>query len=413
MKTPLYYGYHVVAASFVIQGVTIGGIFAYGVLFKELEAEFGWSRAAIAGASSVSMIVMGMMAVVAGRLNDRVGPRGLLTVSALFYGIAFMLLATLQAQWQLYLFYGLLVGIGLCTHDVVTLSTVARWFTRRRGLVSGIVKCGTGTGQLLIPLAVAALVAAFGWRTACIVFGASALVVLAAAAQPMRRDPQSIGLRGDDGASGTPPPAPQALRAAPGTETGAHRPLLWLLCGVQFLVFSCLVTTQVHIAAHATDLGLSRGTAAGILSTVGGVSVLGRLTIGGLIDRMGGRRALIACFTTLLASYVWLQFATTPWMLFAFAAIYGLAHGGFFTVMSPTVAEYFGLRAHGMLFGTVLLFGSIGGAIGPLAAGASFDASGSYRIAFVTLGAIAVTGLILVASLLPRKHGPRAAVGGA
>ncbi|MDX1374231.1 MAG: MFS transporter [Burkholderiales bacterium] len=410
MKTPPYYGYAIVAASFVVQGVTIGGVFAYGVLFKELEAEFGWSRAAIAGASSVSMIVMGIMAVVAGRLNDRIGPRGLLTASALFYGVAFMLLATLQAQWQLYLFYGLLVGIGLCTHDVVTLSTVARWFSRRRGLASGIVKCGTGTGQLVIPLAVAALVAAFGWRTACVVFGAAALLVLVAAAQPMRRDPQSAGLRSPQASPEPVPPAPQALRAEPAAEGQAHRPLLWLLCGVQFLVFSCLVTTQVHIAAHAADLGLSRTAAAGVLSTVGGVSVLGRLVVGAVIDRLGGRRALIGCFATLLASFVWLQFATTPSTLFAFAALYGLAHGGFFTVMSPTVAEYFGLRAHGMLFGTVLLFGSIGGAIGPLAAGASFDASGSYRIAFVTLGVIAASGLVLVTSLLPRKRGPRAAV---
>jgi len=164
MKTPLYYGYRIVAASFLIQAVTIGGNFAYGVLFKELEAEFGWSRAVIAGASSASLLVMGFMAVVAGRLNDKIGPRWLLTASALFYGLGYLLFAALQAPWQLYAVYGLLVGIGLCTHDVVTLSTVARWFTRRRGMASAVVKVGTGCGQLLVPLVVAALVAAFGWR---------------------------------------------------------------------------------------------------------------------------------------------------------------------------------------------------------------------------------------------------------
>lgn len=406
----MYYGYRIISASFVIQGVTIGGVFAYGVLFKELEAEFGWSRAAIAGASSMAMIVMGMMAVVAGRLNDLIGPRWLLTASALFYGLGFLLFSALQTQWQLYLFYGLLVGIGLCTHDVVTLSTVARWFARRRGFVSGIVKSGTGTGQLLIPLAVAALVAAFGWRSACVIFGAAALLLLAVAAQLMRRDPESVGLRSEESAQHIVQPPSEVLHGEPQAEARVRRPLLWLLCGVQFLVFSCLVTTQVHIAAHATDLGLSRATAAGVLSTVGGVSVLGRLMIGGLIDRMGGRRALIACFSTLLVSFVWLQFATAPWSLFAFAALYGLAHGGFFTVMSPTVAEYFGVRAHGALFGMVLLFGSIGGALGPLLAGASFDASGSYRIAFLTLGAIAIAGLILVVTLLPPMRGPRASV---
>jgi MFS transporter, OFA family, oxalate/formate antiporter len=405
----VYYGVRIISASFVIQGVMIGGMFTYGVLFKEFEAEFGWSRAAISGASSMTLLVMGVMAMLAGRLNDRIGPRWLLTVSALFYGSGFLLFSTLSAPWQLYLFYGLLVGIGLCTNDVVTLSTVARWFTRRRGFASGVVKCGTGLGQLVIPLAVAGLVAAFGWRTACIVFGATALAIIAVAAQFMRRDPQSVGLRsGDDEPRGAPVHA-AVPRLDPQAQTRAHSPLLWALCAVQFLVYCCLLTTQVHIVAHAMDLGLPRATAAGVLSTIGGVSLVGRLLVGGAIDRIGGRRALIACFTTLLASFVWLQFATASWMLFAFAALYGCAHGGFFTAMSPTVAEYFGTRVHGALFGTVLLFGSIGGALAPLAAGAVFDATGSYRIAFLALSGIALTGLIVV-SLLPPMRARHAVV---
>jgi len=384
-------------------------MFAYGVLFKEFEAEFGWSRAAISGASSLTLLVMGVMAMLAGRLNDRFGPRWLLTGSALFYGIGFVLLSTLRAPWQLYVFYGLFVAIGLCTNDVVTLSTVARWYTRRRGFASGIVKCGTGLGQVIVPLSVAGLVAAFGWRTACVAFGVAALLVIATAAQVMRRDPQSIGLQpaDDDRSSGlvgagTPRLDPQA-------QTRTHSPLLWALCCVQFLVYSCLLTTQVHIAAHAMDMGLPRATAAAVLSTIGGVSLVGRLLVGGAIDRVGGRRALMACFAALLASFAWLQFATAPWMLFAFAALYGMAHGGFFTAMSPTVAEYFGTRVHGTLFGMVLLSGSIGGALAPLLAGAVFDATGSYHIAFLALAGVALTGLVVV-SLLPPMRGPRAVV---
>jgi MFS family permease len=408
----VYYGARIVSASFVIQGVMVGGMFAYGVLFKEFEAEFGWSRAAISGASSLTLLVMGVMAMLAGRLNDRIGPRWLLTGSALFYGIGFMLLSTLRAPWQLYVFYGLFVAIGLCTNDVVTLSTVARWYTRRRGLASGIVKCGTGLGQLVIPLSVAALIAAFGWRTACIIFGATALAIIAMAAQFMRRDPRSMGLKFENDEQRGPPAPAGAPGLDPQAQTRAHSPLLWALCGVQFLVYSCLLTTQVHIAAHAMDVGLPRATAAGVLSTIGGVSLVGRLLVGSAIDRVGGRRALIACFATLLLSFVWLQFATAPWMLFAFAALYGIAHGGFFTAMSPTVAEYFGTRVHGTLFGTVLLFGSIGGALAPLAAGAVFDATGSYRIAFLALGGIALTGLVVV-SLLPPMRGRHAVVAAA
>lgn len=96
-------------------------------------------------------------------------------------------------------------------------------------------------------------------------------------------------------------------------------------------------------------------------------------------------------------------------MLFAFAAIYGFAHGGLFTVMSPTVAELFGTGSHGLLFGIVLFSGTLGGAIGPLMTGGLFDLTGSYRLAFLILTAMAVVGFILVTLLRPPAKDPGAA----
>lgn len=403
MKPSPRAGYLIVAASFLIQGVAIGGMFAYGVLFSEMIATFDWSRATISGAVSMATLVMGMTALLAGRLNDRFGPRGVLTVSAIFYGAGFMLMSTLTSPWQLYLFWGLLVGVGLSTHDVVTLSTVARWFPRRRGLMSGIVKVGTGCGQLTVPLLVAALVATHDWRFACKVFGAGAFVILILAAQVMRRDAGPAALPDRTGPAEAAVPNRQ-VRVSGGAPDLSYREALstaafWLLCTSQFLVIGCLVTVSVHIVPHAVDLGLSRTAAAALLSTIGGVSLLGRVMIGGAVDRIGGRRGMLAAYCLLFASLVWLQFADRAWMLFAFVALYGVAHGGFFTVMSPTVAELFGTRAHGALFGTVLFFGSIGGAIGPFAAGAAFDAFGSYRLAFAALCLIAVTGFMFVSRL--------------
>lgn len=88
-------------------------------------------------------------------------------------------------------------------------------------------------------------------------------------------------------------------------------------------------------------------------------------------------------------------------MLFVFAAIYGFAHGGFFTAMSPTVAELFGTDSHGVLFGVVLFFGTIGGALGPLMAGGTFDMTGSYGAAFLGLTALVAIGLVLLSLLRP------------
>ena len=396
-------GYFIVAASFLIQGVAIGGMFAYGVLFAELITTFGWSRATIAGAISVATLTMGIAGILAGRLNDRFGPRGVLTVSAIFYGVGFMLMSTLSAPWHLYLVWGVIVGIGLSTHDVITLSTVARWFPRRRGLMSAIIKVGTGCGQMAVPVLVAALIAAYDWRIACQVFGAGALVILLFAAQFMRRDPGAAAASIGGAPAAADPSAAQEPKATTAPDlsfrTAMRLPAMWLLCAAQAMVIACLGTITVHIVPHAIDLGLSRAAAASLLATIGGISLLGRLTVGATIDRIGGRRALLACYCLLFAALVWLQFAEVPWMLFVFAAAYGIAHGGFFTAISPTVAELFGTRAHGALFGTVLFFGSLGAAIGPLGAGAVFDAFGSYRLAFGALCLLATAGFVLIGRL--------------
>jgi MFS family permease len=396
-------GYFIVAASFLIQGVAIGGMFAYGVLFAELISTFGWSRATISGAISVATITMGIVGVLAGRLNDRFGPRWILSVSALFYGAGFILMSTLSAPWQLYLFWGVMVGIGLSTHDVITLSTVARWFPRKRGLMSAIIKVGTGCGQMTVPILVAGLIAAYDWRVACQVFGAGALVILLVAAQFMRRDPGVAAAETSHSTESNPAGNAQKAPAAPDLSFRAalRLPAMWLLCAAQIMVIACLGTITVHIVPHAIDLGLSRASAASLLASIGGISLLGRLTVGATIDRIGGRRALLACYCLLFASLVWLQFAQTPWMLFVFAAGYGIAHGGFFTAISPTVAELFGTRAHGALFGTVLFFGSLGSALGPFAAGAVFDALGSYKLAFGILCLLAATGFVLISRLAP------------
>ena len=174
----LYFrGYHIIGACSLIQFLFLGALFSYGVLFPTLEAEFGWSRTALSGASSASFLLMGALAIGMGKVNDIVGPRLLLSVTGALYGLGYLLLSQMESIWTLYLCFSLLVGIGMAAHDVGTLSTATRWFVTRRGMMTGVVKAGAGMGQLFIPLAVAALVAAYDWRTACLVIGATVIIV--------------------------------------------------------------------------------------------------------------------------------------------------------------------------------------------------------------------------------------------
>ena len=401
MKTKYFYGYNIVAAGFIIQAVCIGAMFTYGIFFKEFQAEFGWSRALISGAMSLAFLIMGAAGVLAGSLNDRIGPRLIIMAAGISLGLGYLLMFWMSNPWQLYFLYGVLVGIGFATHDVITLSTIARWFDRRRGAMTGIVKVGTGFGQLVVPLVATALIAAYGWRNAYLIIGAVSLVAMLAVAQMMRRDPQQMGLLPDgdtdERRAAESRPAEGGLNLKAATRTLQF----WIICTAEFSVFFCMFTIIVHIVPHARDLGLLPTTAAAVISTIGGVSMLGRLVMGAASDRIGGKRSLITCFIIMLCSLVWLQLAGSAWMLFVFAVVYGFAHGGFFTVMSPTVAELFGTGSHGLLFGIVLFSGTLGGAIGPLLTGYIFDLTGSYRIAFLVLAALVTIGFTLIFLLRP------------
>ena len=403
MRPRYFYGYNIVAAGFVTQAVTIDAMFTYGVFFKELEIAFGWSRAVLSGASSVAFLIMGAVGVVAGMLNDRIGPRIILTASGLSLGAGYMLMSQLSSPWQLYLFYGVMVGIGFSTHDVITLSTVARWFSRRRGMMSGMVKAGTGCGQLLVPVVVAAVISRTGWRHSYLIVGLLSLIGLVCAARFMKRDPKPLGLQPDGDNPGTEqtemPVGPE------GASLGeAFRSLpLWLLCLAEFMIFGCLLTTIVHIVPHARDQGLEPTVAAAVLSTIGGVSILGRIIMGTANDRIGGKRSLMAGLIILIAALIWLQTANQAWMLFLFAVMYGFAHGALFTVMSPTVAEWFGTESHGLIFGVVLFSGTLGGSVGPLMAGYVYDITGAYRAAFTLMAVMAFSALVLIAFLRPNR----------
>ena len=312
MKARYFYGYNIVAAGFTIQAVCIGAMFAYGVFFKELQAEFGWSRATISGASSLAFLMMGAVGILAGRLNDRVGPRVLIAASAGFLGLGYLLMSRMQFPWQLYLMYGVVAGIGFSTHDVITLSTVARWFVKRRGMMSGVVKVGTGFGQLLGPMIASLLLSVFGWRNTTLIIGTVSLVALVAAAQVMRRDPRGMGLLPDGGSDTAGDRAAVAREQGYSLKEVARMKQFWIICIAEFAVLCCLLTVVVHIVPYARDFGLAPVYAAGVLSTIGGVSILGRVVMGTANDRIGGRQALIICFWMIGTSAAGISMPRSP-----------------------------------------------------------------------------------------------------
>ncbi len=403
-NSKIFYGYTVIAVSVFILIVMHGVGNTYGIFFKSLQNEFAADRTTIAGASSLAFFLEGLFAVFLGRLADRFGPMKVLTACGLVFGFGYFLMSRVGTVWQLYLFYGVVVGMGISSGNVVLLSTAARWFVKRRGLMSSVVKVGTGAGMFIAPLVASWLISDYGWRNAYLILGIVGMVSIVIPAQLLRRDPAQMGLQ-PYGMSNT-------SEASSGFATTVQLTLkevlrtrqFWTVCIAYFAAWYATGSIMIHIVAYAIDGGISAGRAATIVSTIGAISIPGRLVMGGSGDRIGNKRALFLCFVILIIALSWLQLARSLWMLYLFAIVYGFAHGGFFAVISPLVAELFGTLSIGVNLGMLQFLGGIGGTIGPLVAGRIFDVTHSYQLAFLILIMVSVGGLILTGTLKPVKN---------
>ncbi|MGQ9648357.1 MAG: MFS transporter, partial [Thermodesulfobacteriota bacterium] len=193
-KPKFFYGYTVVIAGFLILVSMYGTLYSFGVFFKPVLTEFGWTRAITSGAYSLCFLLSGVIAVAAGGLNDRFGPRAVMSCSGLLLGIGYFLMAKITTIWELYLYYGLIVGVGTGGGIAPSLSTVARWFVKRRGLMTGLTIAGTGTGTLVTPLIANWLISTYNWRASFTIIGIAIFILIVGLAQLLIRDPGRKGL---------------------------------------------------------------------------------------------------------------------------------------------------------------------------------------------------------------------------
>jgi MFS family permease len=402
-KPRFFYGYIIVAVCFFVMMVMHGTYNTFGVFFTPLEDEFHSTRALLSGANSFAFLIMGLSSILAGILADKYGPKIVLTASALLFGAGYLLMSQAGAIWQAYLFFTL-TGIGLSAPDIVPLSSVVRWFIKKRGMMSGIMKVGTGMGMMVMPLVASVLINNIGWSKSYLVLGTLVLVTVIPLAQFLRRDPHEMGLLPD----GEKQPADKLFSS---TEEGLsfrdaiRTRQLWMVCGFYFATVYCGMTILVHIVPYAEELVVSKTVAASIVSTIGGVSMLGRIAMGFTGDRVGHKRAVVTCFIIAVIALSWLQFANQLWMLYLFAIIYGFSHGGFYALTSPLIAGLFGTRLQGTLLGIVIFFGTLGGSIGMTLSGYIYDITDKYQLAFLILLIMMIIGLILTALIRPVSKG--------
>jgi MFS family permease len=372
---------------------------SFGVFFKPVSAEFGWTRAETSGAFSLSLFICGIVGVVTGRLADRYSPRIVIVILNLLPAIGFFLLSQINSLWQLYLYYGVIVGAGLATNTPVP-SLMARWYVRRRGIITGIAVSGTAIGAAIAPPIATQIVQRFGWSLSYFLIGCAAIIIAVISGLLLRDPPPNEPVLYKA-------KLPEQVKGLKNWKYGFNKATgslpFWIICGIFFFTVMSVQIINAHIIPAATDVGITAGSASTIVTVINLAFIPGSFLIGSTNDRVGSKLSLIITIVILLSSFTLLLFTRQLGSFYLFAVIFGIGMGGIATTRSTVIAESFDMRLHGLILGVTSFIYSIGGAIGPLVAGLVFDISGSYQKVFQVMVILTIVGLVLAVIFKLRK----------
>jgi MFS family permease len=391
-KPRVFYGWVVVAACFLAT-LTLGETFwSFGVFFKPLETEFGWSRALTSSAYTCFLIGHAISLIIGGRLGDRISPRPILLATAAIAGTGIALCHQTHSVNQLRLFL-FIAGLGAGPMWSVSTTTVMRWFSghKRAGVALAITTTGVGAGAIIFAPLINYFIEAWGWRDAFLCVGIiMAAIVLMAALLIRPAPPARTAADSPASSGGAEPPPPR--RKLPSRAMITSFLTITLIITVAIISFQAI---NVHFTPHAIDEGVSDAAAAAALGLIGGFSIPGRLISGLISDAIGWRRALAVALFGMALSIPWLLFLNGSWMLYAFAFSYGICHGIRVPAQLGILQQTFGLESLGQLVGISTAIGQVCGAMAPYAAGFIYDQTGSYSIVFYILMAMLVaTGIL-------------------
>nr|WSW59632.1 MFS transporter [Streptomyces sp. NBC_00998] len=396
--------------------VTIIGAAAFaslpGLLIEPLHEEFDWSRGTIGFAVSVNLALYGLTAPFAAALMDRFGIRKVVALALLVISGGTVATLWMTASWQLVLFWGVLVGLGSGSMALAFAATVTnRWFTARRGLVTGILTAAGASGQLIFLPLLSWLVEHHGWRPAAATVSLAALAVVPFVWLLLRDHPADMGLApyGGTYAQRPAPVTGAARRTVAVLFKAARTGPFWLLAGTFAICGAStngLVKTHFVPAAH--DHGMPVTAAAGLLAVVGVFDVIGTVASGWFTDRFEARRLLAVYYALRGISLLFLPMLLAPSVhppMVFFIVFYGL---DWVATVPPTIAlcrEHYG-EDSAIVFGWVLASHQVGAALVAFLGGLARDAFGSYDLVWYASGALCAMAALMAMVIRRRAHDP-------
>jgi MFS family permease len=338
-KPQIYYGWVIVAVSFMTLFLALGIRYSFAVFFIAILEEYGWGRGETAGAFSLAMVVHGLFAPVTGTLVDRFGPRRLFPVGAVCLIVGLVAASTIHTIWHLYLYFGVVVAAGVNTLSYAPhMSLIPKWFIRKRGLASGLVLAGIGMGAMVLLPATEYIIDTLGWRPAFIVLAVAVLcVIIPLTVVFQRRSPEEVGqfpdgvegpssFLGHPGQEAAEACSPSSLAAKPWTLRAALvSPSFWYVAFTVFCNGFVINVLLVHQAVHMVDMGYSPMLAASLVGLVGLIGSIGGIGWGFISDRVGrevgNTLGGIAAFSGVLV-FLFLEYNPSLWLLYGYVLLF-------------------------------------------------------------------------------------------
>jgi OFA family oxalate/formate antiporter-like MFS transporter len=408
-----YFGWNVVAATFLFQSVISGlSTFCFTLWVTPWIDEFGASRSEIMAASTASILVSGLLSPVVGSAMDRYSIRGLACAGALLFATAFALISQVTAVWEVVLIYATLVGLAVAmAGPMVGMIIAAKWFRARRGLAIGIVATGIAAGGVFLPPIVTAALAVFGWRKTDLLLSLLVILLVPIIWLVIRNSPVEQG--GEPESEGS---SALAARTTAETRTWRTGEILrdrgFLIIAVVFMPPTIAIYGILqNLGPLARDNHYSAAALSAFLSTFGMMMLIGKLLFGGLADRTDARYLYWLAIAALAAAIAIILGSPSSFRIMLLAsALIGFAGGSYMPLMGAAIGSRFGSKSFGQAMG--LLYPSITlSSIGPLLTGWMRDEFGSYDGAlWVYLISLVPVALLMTAfPVQPNESSPRVA----
>ena len=413
----VFYGWYIVAAAFVILFFNSGARYAFGVMFKPIITEFGWSRAAVSSVFSVNMVIFAVALLVVGKLYDRYGPKWVIIISTFFISAGLVLTSFMRSFGEFFFSYGILAAFGIAGTAVPLMATLtSKWFDKWRGFAISAALSGNSIGQFALVPVLSLVALNFGWRASYLYVGIAMLAVnIFLVLFIIKGDPGHLGLKPfgyeeKEEKGETARPLTQAPPLSPdmGLKDAMGTSSFWIFALVMFICGGGDYVAATHLIPLATDYGVSAMTAGWMLSLYGFMSLAGILIAGPAADVIGNKIIIVITFIMRIFLFAMLLKYKSVASLYVFALAFGFTHLITAPLTPMLIAKLYGVMHLGILTGFINTAHFLGAAFWPYVAGLIFDKTGSYRLAFVLLTIMAFVAAVGMLFVKEKRHAVRA-----